>query len=401
MSRPFAGFIPRDAAAGTAEVESVTGDARPHLFMIGPVPPPYGGVGAIFRSFLDSDLRRHFRITVVDTSKKDSREIVSDPGVSLRDAIYLAKTLAELVWKLMRDRPDVAFLTPVADHSLIREAMFVRLARLFGAGVVCQFHARYEGELFVTGKAWARRFLGPMLRPADRILLLSEGLRAYFAADFDAERTGVLPNFVDSVAYREMPVPRPARSRLTVFFLGRLSEPKGVWDLLSVVTPIARAQPEVRFVLGGTAEFPAVEREILRYVEAQGLGPWVEFPGTLTGPDKLAAFAAADVFCLPSHLENQPVVLLEAMAAGLPVVATRVGTIPEMVRDGEEGLLVPPRDREALAGALTRLLGDQALRAAMGARGRARVGAEFEREVAVAKLVAELAGVGARRRRAA
>src|SRR5688572_14114531 len=255
MSRPLADLLP-GAAAGeaTAETPAAARDARPHLFMIGPVPPPYGGVGAIFRSFLDSDLRHHFRITVVDTSKKDAREVVSDPGVSLRDGIYLAKTLAELVWKLLRDRPDVAFLTPVADHSLIREAMFVRLARLFGAGVVCQFHARYEGELFVTGKAWARRFLGPMLGPADRILLLSEGLRDYFAADFASARLGVLPNFVDSAAYREMPVPRPTPERLTIFFLGRLSEAKGVWDLLSVVAPIARAMPAVRFVLGGTAE---------------------------------------------------------------------------------------------------------------------------------------------------
>jgi len=367
--------------------------------MVGPVPPPYGGVGAVFQSFLDSELKEHFRITVVDTSKKDAREIVSDSSVSLRDGLYLGRTLANLALKLLRERPDVAFLTPVGDHSLLREAACVRLLKLSGARVVCQFHARYEGELFVTGKPWARRWLGPLLKPADRILVLSEGLRRYFSPDFTPARMGVLTNFVDATPYLELPVPRPRRDRLTVFFLGRLSEPKGVWDLLETVAKVTAAVPKAHFVLGGTAEFPAVEAAIQRYTAEHGLADRVEFPGILTGERKLAAFAAADCFCLPSHLENQPVVLLEAMAAGLPIVATRVGTIPEIVADGGEGLLIPPRDRGALTSALIRLLLDPQLRATMGARGRARVQAEFDRPVVVKQLVAELAalagGIGA------
>jgi glycosyltransferase involved in cell wall biosynthesis len=361
--------------------------------MVGPVPPPYGGVGAVFQSFLDSELKDHFRITVVDTSKKDAREIVSDSRVSLRDGLYLGKTLADLMLKLLRERPDVAFLTPVGDHSLLREAACVWLLKFSGARVVCQFHARYEGELFVTGRPWARRFLGPLLSRADRILVLSEGLRRYFTPDFQSSRMGVLTNFVDAAPYLSLPVPRPRRDRLTVFFLGRLSEPKGVWDLLETVTAVTAAIPNARFVLGGTAEFPAVEAAILRYTAEHGLADRVDFPGILTGERKLAAFAAADCFCLPSHLENQPVVLLEAMAAGLPIVATRVGTIPEIVADGREGILIPPRDRTALTGALIRLLSDPELRVTMGARGQARVKMEFDRPVVVKRLVQELAAL--------
>jgi glycosyltransferase involved in cell wall biosynthesis len=366
------------------------GSPLPHLLMIGPVPPPYGGVGAVFKAFLDSELQEHFRITVVDTSKKDAREVVSDSRVSLRDGLYLTKSLVELALKLTRERPDVAFLTPVGDHSLLREAAFLRLLKLRGIPIVCQFHARYEGELFVTGRPWARRFLGPLLAPADRILLLSEGLRRYFTADFARDRTGVLTNFVDSVPYATLPRPRPAGGPPTVFFLGRLSEPKGLWDLLAAVRPVAERIPDVRFVIGGTAEFPAVEAEIARVTAELDVGSRVVFPGTLTGERKLAAFGAADVFCLPSHLENQPVVLLEAMAAGLPVVSTSVGTISELVTDGSEGFLIAPRDREALATQLVRLLADPTLRAAMGARGRARVAAQFDRRVVVDRLIGEL-----------
>lgn len=374
------------------------GPAAPHLFMIGPVPPPYGGVGAIFKAILESELGRHFRLTVVDTSKKDRREIVSDPSVSLRDGYHFLRTTIELAWKLARDRPALAFLTPVADHSLLREALFVRLARLAGAGVVCQFHARYAGELFVTGAPWARRLLGPLLAPADRILLLSPGLRRYFGADFPAEKTGVLANFVDTTVYAALPVPRPARGACTIFFLGRLSAPKGLFDLLAAVEPVVARAPGTRFVFGGVAEFASVEREIEAFVAARHIGPHVEFLGTVTGAAKLAAFAAADIFCLPSHLENQPVVVIEALAAGLPVVATRVGVVDEMVADGEEGFLIAPEDRAGLVAALLRLVADPALRSAMGARGRARAGREFERTGAIAHLVSELRTVHARRR---
>ncbi len=372
---------------------------KPHLFMIGPVPPPHGGVGRIFQSILESEIQERYEITVVDTSKKDAREIVSDSSVSLRDGAYFLRTLAVLVAKLAGRRPDLAFLTPVADHSLVREALFLRLVRLAGAGVVCQFHARYEGELFVSGPRWARRLLGPMLRPADRILLLSDGLRRHFAADFPSPKTGVLPNFVDTGELGHLPVPRPAHDPLTVFFLGRLSEAKGVWDLLHAVQPVIAVTPETRFVLGGMAEFVEIEREIRAFLTDRGLDPVVSLPGTLTGEAKIGAFAAADLFCLPTHLDNQPVVLLEAMAAGLPIVTTSVGAIPEMIGDGEEGIVVPPRSPERLAAAILRLLSNPELRARMGAAGRARVRRDFDRALVIDRLIGELEEVRESRRR--
>jgi glycosyltransferase involved in cell wall biosynthesis len=178
-----------------------------------------------------------------------------------------------------------------------------------------------------------------------------------------------------------------------VFFLGRLSEPKGVWDLLHAAEPVLAQAPNTRFVLGGVAEFPQVEREIRSFIAARGLTERVALPGTLRGEDKLAAFGAADLFCLPTHLDNQPVVLLEAMAAGLPIVSTRVGVIPEMMVDGEHGLLIPPGDRGQLVDALVRLLGDDLARARMGALGRAWAAAEFDRRVVIAKLMGEIEAV--------
>jgi glycosyltransferase involved in cell wall biosynthesis len=111
----------------------------------------------------------------------------------------------------------------------------------------------------------------------------------------------------------------------------------------------------------------------------------------------MAAFAAADVFCLPTHLDNQPVVLFEAMAAGLPVVTTTVGAIPETLVSEEHGLLTAPRDRDQLGQALIQLLRDPPLRARMGALGRERVTREFDRRVVIHRLIGELESVHRRR----
>jgi len=143
-------------------------------------------------------------------------------------------------------------------------------------------------------------------------------------------------------------------------------------------------------LVGDGPERPALERQ----AREADLASRVHFAGTCR--DTRPFLAAADLACLASHSEAQPIALLEAMAAGLPVVATRVGGIPEMVIEGQTGLLVPPGDPEAMAGALTRALTDAAWRKQAGRAGRERLASVFsihERarrvEALVERLVAE------------
>jgi glycosyltransferase involved in cell wall biosynthesis len=123
----------------------------------------------------------------------------------------------------------------------------------------------------------------------------------------------------------------------------------------------------------------SLREELVR--EAAGLGVDAVFHGFV--PDVRDRLAAADVFVLPSRGDNAPMSILEAMACGLPVVSTRVGGIPELVSNGETGLLVPPDDPAALAAAIETLTSNPDLRARLGARGAARVSEEFSIESAV------------------
>lgn len=159
-----------------------------------------------------------------------------------------------------------------------------------------------------------------------------------------------------------------------LLFVGRLAAVKGVPLLLQAVAALRRDWPELKLTLiGDGPERRALEAQ----ARALGLDGIVDFAGYQGQAEVAQALSATDIFVLPSFAEGVPVVLMEAMAAGLPVVTTRIAGIPELVADGDTGRLVPPGDEVALTAAIARLLADPDTRRAMGMRGRAKVAQDY------------------------
>jgi len=190
---------------------------------------------------------------------------------------------------------------------------------------------------------------------------------------------GVPSSAADGAAVR-------ARYRLggrVVLYVGKLSRGKGVIDLLEAAARLHVQHPEATLVLAGDGEVPAP-------------AAWVKHLGPLPNADVLALYAGADVVVVPSVIpEALSRVVLEAMSAGRPVVATAVGGTPELIEDGESGLLVPRHDPAALAGALARLLENRALAERLGAAARRRAETRFAPEDSVDRLLALYAAVQA------
>lgn len=189
-------------------------------------------------------------------------------------------------------------------------------------------------------------------------------------------RCGVLPE-----RYGRDPAAGPGNGRIV--FVGRLAAAKGVPVLLDAFRTVRASHPEATLTLVGDGpERPAIEARIA----ALGLSEAVEITGFLSQAEVAGRLARSDVFVLPSFAEGLPVVLMEAMASGLPVVATRIAGVAELVEDGISGLLVPPGDADSLAAGLSALLCDPGRRAAMGRHGRGRVEAAFDVRAEAARL---------------
>lgn len=356
---------------------------RPRVLLIGPLPPPLGGVQLMVHMQLHSSLAREFELHVVDTSKRQLRWAVANP--TWRTPLYLARDFARLVGALVRVRPDAVLVHAASTLSFLRDWLFMLIARLSGAKVVCHYHGTLHTR-FPSGETRSGRAIGRLLMSvAHRVVVLSPTYQREMGKAWKRDDLAWAPNMADIDLFRSVPAETPAPwlapGERAVLFVGRLSAPKGIYDLFDAIPHVVRRHPEARLVLVGVAESDAMEPVVRAEAERRGIAARVTFLGSLEGRDKAAAYVASQMIVLPSWTEGFPLVIPEAMAAGLPVIATAVGAIPDFVKDGEDGFLVAPRAPRELADRVCRLLADEQLRLRMSLRVRQRAPREFAIEV--------------------
>jgi glycosyltransferase involved in cell wall biosynthesis len=234
--------------------------------------------------------------------------------------------------------------------------------------------------------------LARKVRAASLVVCISEYCRSQLmlvARPEDWDKLQVVHCGVDTTEFTVSGVRPAGDDRFTVLCVGRLTPEKGQTVLLEAAAQMIGNGTPVDFVLAGWG--PSAEA-----LEAQarslGIADRVTFAGAV-GQDRLSElFASADVFCLPSFAEGVPIVLMEAMASGVPVVTTPIAGIPELVRNEESGVLVPPGRADLLAAALQRLLDDPVEARRLAANGRVAVEKEFDLAVNCRRLREVLEG---------
>jgi glycosyltransferase involved in cell wall biosynthesis len=293
-------------------------------------------------------------------------------------------------------------------HTFLQMARVARIVRRQRIQVVhgYLFHANWFGAL--TGRLagvpavivskrnvdvhtrmrdrWACRIVN---RLADRVTATSQAVRDHVhrSEGCPPEKIVVIPNGVDASRFRQASgepateVFRSGPGQVVIGTVTRLVWYKGLDQLLTAATLVVRSHPAARFVVVGDGP---LRQRLEKKAEELGLNGTIRFLGSVPGAWRL--LPQFDLFVLPSLKEGMSNSLLEAMAAAKPVVATAVGGNPEVVIDGETGFLVPPRDPQALANAILRVLGDRKLARSLGEAGRVRAEAEYTVEKVVARL---------------
>ncbi len=294
---------------------------------------------------------------------------------------------------LLRDRPDLVHAHTYGTHQV---AVARRYGRRTGAPFVltAHFHPIWsiEGGWFrhrLRG-FYDRRVAGPIVRSAAAVVVQThEEERLLRSLGLALPRVVIVPP-----GYRPLPAPPSDAGRFGekfgipgpfVLFVGRLASNKGLLPLLTAFGTLAAEEPTAHLVLLGEdgGMRPTVEERI----RAAGLASRIHLVGHVDDDRWVAAaYREARLTVLPSEYEAFGLVLLESLAQGTPVVATRVGGIPEVVEDGRSGLLVPPNDPTALAEALRRLWQDRALAARLGQYGQESVVPRYTWEALAARL---------------
>jgi glycosyltransferase involved in cell wall biosynthesis len=221
---------------------------------------------------------------------------------------------------------------------------------------------------------------------ADGVICISQYTRSQLMYLSDAAnwaKLRVVHCGADLARYPYRP-PRPPDGKLSVLCVARLAPQKGLDILVRAIGALVAGGTDAQLTIVGSGP---LEVSLRRSAERLGIAGRVSFTGAVGQDDMAGYYAKADVFCLPSLAEGLPVVLMEAMATGRPVVATRIMGIPELVDEGASGFLVAPGDIDELAGALGELAGSPALRERFGRAGRLKVEEAFD-SVACADQVA-------------
>jgi colanic acid/amylovoran biosynthesis glycosyltransferase len=257
----------------------------------------------------------------------------------------------------------VHFATEGANVGLVLHAFFPCTMSLTVHGPDEFYNAK---EHFLREKIDAVDFMVCIGRFArSQVMKLSPGSRWH---KFDICPLGVDPELF-------VPAPRKDEGQpFNILCVGRLTPAKGQRVLIDACRLLRDQGRSFRLVVVGAGPD---ENELKALVREYGLQDLVEFTGPLNQDQVIARYAKADAFALPSFAEGIPVVLMEAMASGVPCVTTRITGIPELIRDGIDGLLVTPSDSAELADALVALMDDPELRKDLARTGRERVVAEY------------------------
>jgi glycosyltransferase involved in cell wall biosynthesis len=335
------------------------------VILVGPKPDSRGGVAATVRGIGLSPLSERYRLLSVATFCD---------GSALDKLRQFARGI--ILLSRLTSRGDVAIVHLHASNgvSYLRKALMHALVRRRGIPVVYHVHpgpTKVDLERRGARGALIRWALRWSLERADVVIALTQGWGEELQNFAVIHRLTIVPNAPDLSA----PVHRngnPSGRPQHLLFLGHLYREKGIFELVAAFSRVREQRPELRLTMAGVG---TEDDELRRQAGAQGLGDALRLAGWVSPEKKNALLASADCLVLPSYEEGLPLALLEAMASGVPVVATPVGGVAEVARHEVEALLVPPQDVHALAQAIERILGDPALanRLAGAARKRAEV----------------------------
>lgn len=340
------------------------------ILIVGALPPPYHGVTIFNQNLLNSKIKELFEIIHLDTS--DRRNLDNLGRFDLTN-IYLAlKNIFQLIILLLSQKPKIVYLSVAQNKAFLRDGLFIIVARLFSQSkIVVHSHGIFK-DFYNSTNFFMKSYIDFTLRYVDTFIVLGTCLKytvKRWAKDDDIE---IVPNGIDfdcdiNGKFKPKPI-------LTVSYMSNLFKKKGIIDFLEAAKMVIDKFSNVNFKIAGSwwRQEPEVKDYALSFIQDDKLNGKIEFSGFITGEEKKRFLLNTDIFVFPTHYDTFGIVILEAMAAGCAVVATKVGAIPEIVVDGETGILVEKQNPQALAKAIIYLIENPDIREKMALAGRRR-----------------------------
>jgi len=344
------------------------------VLMLGPGDRIVGGISTLVETLvpaLDQQVDMLYFPTVRHRPLKKSGKI------SFRNIILVLCQYARFFNALYSFRPQIIHLHTSQGIAWLKDTFYVLAGKTHRCDVVLHVHAAEFDELYAKKGRFMKYYTRVVMGLADAVIAVSEEWAKRLADIVSAKKVFTFKNCiaVDAIPIHSV---HPQGDETRALFLGSVGPRKGAFDLLEAMGHLKFKGCAIQAWVAGDEERQGDMLEAKVRLEELKLGDSYQLLGIVRGVKKAKLLSQANVFVLPSYDEGLPIAILEAMAAGLAVVSTPVGGIPEVVKDSYNGFLVNPGDVEALTEKLAILASDPNLRAVMGQRSREIVESELD-----------------------
>jgi glycosyltransferase involved in cell wall biosynthesis len=354
---------------------------QPQILMVGTDMASKGGVSSVIRLYQEAGLFNsvHFMASYRD-------------GSTGQKLLYFARFLGQYASALVtQPQLRLVHVHTASYGSFMRKSLVILLARMFGKKVVIHMHGAGFAVFYDKMPVAFRWVIRRVLRSSDVLIALSSQWQndLYRICQHPDIRVLYNPTVLKNPVFNEPDIAKIAEGchagdggQVNFLFMGRLGQRKGVYDIIKSAQHLQGHN--IKIDLYGDGEVEAIRQQIL----AAGVADKITVHGWIDGSRKDETFRQANVLLLPSYHEGLPISVLEALAYGLPVLATDVGGIAEAVEDGVNGYLIEPGACETLATRMDQLAASPSLRLEMGKSGYQMAATKFDLSVIMRKLEA-------------
>lgn len=338
------------------------------ILFISVSPKLKGGVAAVTKQYLS-----YFKHSSLVATK------ISENWI---DIFLYPYFLLKILFTILIKKNTIVHIHGASRGSFYRKYVaFILIKYLLQKKVIYHIHGAEYHVFYSSSNKVIRGMIKDFINNTDVIICLSDSWKKFFCKNFTPRQIEVIPNAVSKI--EEKPIILEEREKVKFLFLGRVGKRKGIIELLEASNLLKSSYGDMFEVwICGDGNISLFEKQIQDYhLESQ-----IKYLGWVEGERKVQLLKDADVFVLPSYNEGLPVSMLEAMAYGMPVISTKVGGIPEVVKDKESGFLVEPGDVEALRASMEKFINNHALIEQMGICSCSIIEENYTTEVVFQKL---------------
>jgi len=336
------------------------------ILVLGPLGNTIGGITTYIRSLIHSDLNNKYIFDTFGTERPSTlvpKEIDDYSNIfrigfifSIKSILITIKHIIQFPITLLFTRPDVVHIHTSHYWSFLENSIYMFFSKILSYKTILHIHGSKFDSFYLNSNTFMKIFIRCSLTVPDKNIVLSPRWKIFFRNLVEDRKIVIIPNFVDYKKYKQSSDNKINQGPTKIVFMyGTSVRRKGMYEVLRSIPKITEKNEDIIFYFIGDPNLPKIKK----IVDERKLNKYIKFMGYVDEDLKIEILTSSDIYILPSHAEGLPISILEAMSAGLAIVSTNVGAIPEVIENGVNGYLINKGDYVALADKISILLNDK------------------------------------------